>query len=444
MVSNLFFNELLYTVSCKAVRENKVSHSRDGLSEGLIALVWKYQRLDNRRLVTTQGQPLQVIYPGRLNGDEGPDFQGALVSVGDSHLREGDVEVHLRASDWRAHRHHLDPRYNGVILHVVMWDGGSQPVYRQDGSAVPTLSLDGFLDVSPADLWLWASLPQLPSEPCHQTAEVRGADGVAPLLDQAGEERFRLKAARFGTELALEPAEQVLYAGIMEALGYSRNQAPFRELARRLPLEVLAGYTQGKPREKRLVLLQALLLGSAGLLDRQESLLWDTWQSLGGSELVSRDQWLLFRVRPENHPGQRLAAASHVLCRYLGQGLVDSLLDLVSRGGEALERGLVVESGGKALLGRSRAREIIVNIVLPFFMAWAEHTNQPGLGGQALELYRKHPALEENRVTREMRAKLGMKYSSAGGARRQQGLIHMEHTRCRHHGCDGCPLACYP
>ena len=31
----------------------------------------------------------------------------------------GDVEIHLKSSEWYAHRHHEDEYYDAVILHVV-------------------------------------------------------------------------------------------------------------------------------------------------------------------------------------------------------------------------------------------------------------------------------------------------------------------------------------
>ena len=89
-------------------------------------------------LVTGSGEKVQVIYPGKENRDSGPDFVGAVIAT-DGGLLVGDVELHLKAADWKGHGHHRDPKYNGVILQVV-WEGDAS-VILQNGKTVPTLSL---------------------------------------------------------------------------------------------------------------------------------------------------------------------------------------------------------------------------------------------------------------------------------------------------------------
>src|SRR5690606_19521313 len=83
---------------------------------------------------------------GYHNFHEGPDFIEAHIKFGElDHF--GHVEIHLKSSDWNAHSHSSDERYNSVILHVV-WEH-DEDILRQDGTPVPTLELKGrvFLDV---------------------------------------------------------------------------------------------------------------------------------------------------------------------------------------------------------------------------------------------------------------------------------------------------------
>ena len=95
------------------------------VSEAQIIKIWQHQLLDGIDMTTEVGEPIKVIYPGRLNDDRGADFRGAVIATSRG-LIKGDVEVHVRSSDWQLHRHHHDPVYNRVILHVVMWhDAGS-------------------------------------------------------------------------------------------------------------------------------------------------------------------------------------------------------------------------------------------------------------------------------------------------------------------------------
>ena len=88
--------------------------------ERQIIEIWQHQLLDGTKLTTEGGEPIKIIYPGRINDDRGPDFRDAVIDT-NGELIKGDIEVHVKSSGWRAHRHHYDLAYNGVILHVVMW-----------------------------------------------------------------------------------------------------------------------------------------------------------------------------------------------------------------------------------------------------------------------------------------------------------------------------------
>jgi len=90
------------------------------VSEREIVKVWQCKLLDKRVLVSEEGELIEIIYPGRINDDQGADFRDAVVATG-GRLARGDIEVHVRSSDWQAHRHHKNSVYNRVILHVVMW-----------------------------------------------------------------------------------------------------------------------------------------------------------------------------------------------------------------------------------------------------------------------------------------------------------------------------------
>ncbi len=87
-----------------------------------------------RPLLTTQGQTLEIIDPGLHNRNAGPDFLNARIKIGDT-LWVGSVELHTRSSDWQRHRHHLDPAYNNVILHVA--EQIDAPVLTEAGQELP-------------------------------------------------------------------------------------------------------------------------------------------------------------------------------------------------------------------------------------------------------------------------------------------------------------------
>ena len=94
--------------------------------------IWAEQDLGKHGMQTLDGRPLEVYFPGWWNRGAGPDFEEARVRIGDV-LHFGSVEVPLQSSGWTAHRHHQNPEYNQVILHVVL--------YHQSGLSVCTESL---------------------------------------------------------------------------------------------------------------------------------------------------------------------------------------------------------------------------------------------------------------------------------------------------------------
>jgi hypothetical protein len=400
-------------------------------------------------LVTGCGEKVQVIYPGKENRDCGPDFVGAVIAT-DGGLLVGDVELHLKAADWKGHGHGRDPKYNGVILQVV-WEGDA-PVILQNGRMVPTLSLRHRLVASLEEVRRWACLDMVPDEPCHGALGRLGDDEMGRLLDEAGDERFRLKAGRFAAGMGEELPSQVLYRGIMGALGYTKNKEPFQELARRLPLATLEDCCKGKALDERIKLFRALLLGTAGLLQDDDNAEWEQIRRcLGDVKPMNSSRWHLFRVRPENHPARRLSGAAYLLARFRDEGLLEGVLRLVEESRSdigRLEAGFMVgaevcsQSGERALIGQGRAREIAVNIALPFAFAWAEANSQTSLAEQALWLYRIYPRSGENEITRGLTKLLGSKASAlVDSARRQQGLLHLDKTFCRPRRCDACPLA---
>ena len=90
----------------------------NNLSERQIVKIWEHQLLGRTEVTTEGGELIKVIYPGRINDDRGADFRDAVIATSGG-LIYGDIEVHVKSSGWQAHRHHQDPAYNRVILHVV-------------------------------------------------------------------------------------------------------------------------------------------------------------------------------------------------------------------------------------------------------------------------------------------------------------------------------------
>lgn len=419
--------------------------------ERLLVEIWRRQFVDPRNLITDSGLRLQVVHPGTQNTDRGPDFVDAILATGGGELLRGDVELHSRASDWRRHGHHLDSNYNGLILQIV-WDG-DETAELENGRMVPTLRLCHALNGSLDDVRRWAELPLMPGDPCRGAGLILGWGRVGNCLDEAGEERFRAKAERFACRIGDEPPSEVVYQGLMAALGYAKNKSAFEELARLLPLAALERYCRGRSQREQTGILQALLLGKAGLLeDGGDGKLGRIWNRLGDGRPMGSSSWRSFRVRPGNHPSRRLMGAAHLLARFMSPGLFEGVLRAVAEakpGARELESSFIVFgsrsglSGRGALVGQGRAREIVVNVALPFAFAWAQVSLQRDLADHVLALFRGCPRSEENGAVRRLAELVSGAGASAvvNSARRQQGLLHLTNNYCRRRGCDQCPLS---
>ncbi|MFC1938109.1 DUF2851 family protein [Chloroflexota bacterium] len=408
------------------------------VAESQVVRIWQHQLMDRSKLTTEGGELIRVIYPGRINEGRGADFRDAVVVIGRQVMR-GDIEVHVKSGAWRNHRHHHDPAYNRVILHVVMWQDNGEVTELQNGKSVPVLALGKYMESSPnqnlEQVYSTASL----SVPCLGVAARVSRGVIAEYLDAAGKERFSAKVGRFQSELAQTGASQCLYHGMMGALGYSKNKLPCLELAYRVPLQVLESMTKGEVvDEECLSQQQALLLVTAGLLpsqgrnghgrDKADSSwvaeLERLWVSYQQAETMSRDSWQFFRVRPNNFPVRRIVAMTYLILRYREGGILEGIVNLVketpsSRGHIRLEQGLLVTTDDywahhfdfgpvsrmriPNLLGSRRAADIIVNVLLPFVAAWSRINSHPELANKAFALYCGYPGLTANSVGTHMR-----------------------------------------
>jgi hypothetical protein len=451
--------------------------TREKVFERLVVWIWAQQAIAGP-LPADDGRRYQVVFRGRSWGDRHPDFQGAIIARDDGLLLRGDVEIHVRASDWRRHRHDSDPAYNGTACQVVLWQDDACPARRQDGATLPTIELVTCLAAPLAELERRAALDRAtpkadrlraPAMPCVQTS----AD-LEQLLDRAGVARFLEHAAAFESSLACLRPDEVLYRGVLRAMGYTANTGGFEQLGQVLPLATLRAFATGQPGAARLQQLEAALLGVAGLLPSQRGIAApDGWPSLleaawsrNADALpapLPPGTWKLWRVRPENVPVRRAAGVSQLIGAWSADDPVDRLLADLAAAERATNptmlaarwQARVTDDGYWAahhdfgrrlptpqpwLVGAGRAGEVVVNVLLPCAYALGPAASDDRLSARALALYRRYPSGPPNRVVREMAVQVGGAdgLKLARGACRQQGLIHLYRHWCDSRDCARC------
>jgi len=440
------------------------------LDEATLSRLWGGQRFPASALVTRQGAALRVLHPGRRGRGAGPDFRDALIATPGGALLRGDVELHVRAADFRAHGHQRDRRYDGVVLHVVFEDGGEDETALANGRCVPVVPLAPWARRRAQELAAWLAGPERWREPCHDAVARLGADGVLATLEELGDGRFREREATLLEESREHGPGEALYRALLAGLSYGGDRAALAAVAGTLPWRELAGRLASAGGE-RIALAEALLLGAAGLLVSQRSaeprhphehgleLRWLSSGLAGGSHWAPAGG---VPPRPANHPARRLAALARLLARHgavlEGREPPDALLleparELIEAwsapaGGywrAILAPGLA--SGGRriqgcALIGRGRAIELLVNAVLPWVAAVAGLRGDDVSAQRARAAFAALPRPGRYGVLAFLEANLRADGRSLRiDARRQQGLLALYKTECTQGGCGRCALS---
>jgi len=327
---------------------------------------------------------------------------------------KGDVELHVRASDFRRHGHQHDPAYNRVALHLVFWPDEPQDTLLASGRRVPVAALAPWLERRQEEIQRWLERPALWQEPCRSAVGRMGDEAVAAVLDRLGDIRFQQRAAELRRALAREDGEDALYGALLEALGYGGNREAFLHLARRLPwAQMRRVLLDVPPQERAAAAMEALAKAATS----PPAL---AWRTTG--------------LRPGNHPARRLEAAAHLAARYAEAGLVQGLEPLLGGDSAQAVASLTIRGWGRTLIGAGRAVEMLTNAVLPFFAAGMEP--RPG---RALELYRGLPRPAAYGAVRHLDEAVGG--TVRVDARRQQGMLLLLGSYCSQGRCGTCPLS---
>jgi hypothetical protein len=489
------------------------------IHERFLQRIWDRQFLHSTSLHTADGRPVVVEHAGVLNTDAGPDVRRARIRIGDT-VYSGDVEIHRTMGEWWRHRHHEDPAYNGVILHVILErPAPHERATTRSGRDLPLLVLGDFLPDPVRVLWERAILDDHAGAPgairCSRVNREVPLDIILPWLEHLARERLEVKMRRFEERLRdlairrkmtmrerppewgeipeedspdrIPPPEpelrvsdlserslwdQVLYEGMMEGLGYSKNRRPFIRLSQHLTLEVLW------PTSGDAVLTEAWLFGVAGLLPARGTpmseeaaayvdFLRAAWESLSTryrGERLSPVAWVLSPTRPANAPTLRLVAARDLVRKILHLDLFRSLmLTVAADAGPAatratLHRLLEPEPGPfwerrvsftrtartfVSALGFSRRDELVINTVLPLAWLYARVFRRPAVREGVGRLLAWYPPSATNTLTARMERQFVRKRFRMANAQTQQALVQLYKYYCEDERCNECAVGRY-
>ena len=415
------------------------------MNERLLQFIWQFRYFNQSSLQTADNKSLQVIHPGNLNRNAGPDFSEAKIKI-DNTLWVGNVELHVCASQWHQHNHASDKNYSNIILHVVwlndatIFDGNKQPVTTLElQSIVPKIILQRF-------------------EHLMQTADEIACSFALPVLSEVAwlgwkerlvAERLQQKSNMIMQWLAAcnNNWEEVFWISLCRSFGMKVNADVFEQVAKTIPVTLLAKH------KNQIHQLEALLLGQAGLLnenfeDAYAILLKKEYKFLSKKYDLKpvNKQPAFLRMRPSNFPTLRLAQlamlvyqSNHLFSKIKSAKKLSEIFqwfDVVANDFWNYHYTLNDEAAFiKKSVGKSFIQHIIINAIVPVLFAYAINKNENALREKSLNwLMEIEP--EQNRITRQWKS-YGVTNQNA---LHSQALIHLKNNYCIAKKCLDCAL----
>jgi len=391
---------------------------------------------------------LRGIFPGVFNRFDGPDFQGAEFEL-DGRTYRGDVEIHNNARDWYAHNHHLDPKYDRVVLHLVWQQKSSESnfVTNSKQQSIPTISLK-YLSSQ------FQSEKQIP----YCTSGNAESEFCEKILRKLALKRLTQKAKYAFDISRSEGFDQSIYVSLLRLLGSPQNVNNFEQISRLLPWKELQTYKKKlmPPAEWWL----ALFLFYAGLINQKEQFkelkkYQSAQQILVNKNSLSSDCWKFGGQRPFHSPVMRLAGLAQFVHRFPNESIFAFCRDLfITRMPFA---GLYKKLSASFSLipstywqnnfpditqfwGRSLKTEIIANVLIPLLYHTSLHSSSFGFAAYLEEFFLYLPATLRYGRLKNFSGWRELKNNSTGKFFQNQALLHLQNHFCNLNLCQQCPL----
>jgi len=418
------------------------------MHESFLHYVWQMQYFRKDYLSTTSGEAIEILWPGQINSDAGPDFSGARIKIGTMNW-VGSVEIHTTSSAWIEHQHTNDSAYDNVILHVV-WKHDLE-IQRRDSTLIPTLELRNRVNETLIRTYRQLITSSL-AIPCQDSFPRVKEIKKFSMLDRALLQRLERKAVEVVALYEQNGSnwEETLYQLLARNFGFKVNADPFMQLARLLPLKIIQKQAGSLEQVESLLFGQAGFLDSKirdpyfGLLQREHRILSQKYELK--DRRMSPAQWKFLRLRPANFPTLRLAQLSAIL--YHRKNLFSEIVE--SGPGHSLQQIFEAvpstywqthyrfarrSTANLHRLGIDGINNILINTVVPVWVGYGKQSDQPMLVDRAVDLLQQLPA-EENKITR-LWSNLGWQVRSAFDS---QALLELHSHFCLPRKCLNCVI----
>tara|TARA_B100000767_G_scaffold231412_1_gene222839 strand:+ start:21906 stop:23183 length:1278 start_codon:yes stop_codon:yes gene_type:complete len=416
------------------------------MQEDFLHYVCQHKKMSLKSLQTTTQEPIILKAVGLPNVNSGPDFFNAQLSIG-TQMWAGNVEIHVKSSDWYVHHHETDAAYDSVILHVV-WEH-NMDVFRKDNSPIPTLELKNY--VLPHTFKNYNSLLSQKQSwiPCESSIKEVDKFTINHWIERLYLERLEAKYKAIETQLneSKQDWEAVLFWQLAKNFGLKVNGEAFLSISKSINFSVV------RKSQHEVHLLEALFFGQAGLLDteaqdRYISELKSTYEFLKNKFSLSRAGVVpvqFFRLRPPNFPTIRLAQLAALYSR--SSNLFSRIIEA-----QSLEQLYAVFEGFTSkfwdthytfektskstpkTLTKAFINLLIINTIIPMkfaFNKFNRHSKQEDI----VEIMRKIP-LEHNSIV----DKFYTFYAFGKTVLESQALLQLKQNYCSKNKCLECAI----
>jgi len=415
------------------------------MREELISFLWKFQYFNKVALTTTSFEALSILSVGQENFNAGPDFFNAQVRI-DNQKWAGNIEIHVKASDWYVHGHENDANYENVILHVV-WEN-DVPIYRKNNSLVATLELR---DIVTADVVVnYRKLMNTHKQWINCENSIHSVDDftLSNWLERLYFERLEQKSILI-SKLLVESHndwETVLFKLLLKNFGLKVNGEAFFMVSNSIEFSIVR-----KVRNK-LTSLEALFFGMAGLLEntiehphvtflKKEFNFLKSKYRLGPS--IKTVQF--FRLRPNNFPTIRLAQLAslyhaHIalFSKLMNIDNLPEMYDLFNVEVDSFwDTHFTFEATSKyrkKRLSKSFKDLLLINTIIPLKFMYLHHIGRPN-NELILRFMNEIDAEKNNIITHFSKLKI-----SSNSATKSQALLQLKTAYCNHQRCLQCAI----
>ena len=419
------------------------------MKEDFLHFVWKEQLFNSSDLKTTDGRELTIVDNGKYNFESGPDFFNCRIKL-DGIVWAGNIEIHVRASDWYRHNHQEDHAYHNVILHVV-YDYDME-VRNKSGHPIPTISLKNrFYQESYLRYKRFFESNSM-IYPCMPKLKTINNNIIEEVLLKSLHERLQTKSNIIYDQLHLTKNnwEESFYHLLAKSFGFNTNAIPLQLLAETIPLTII------ERESNELIKIESLLFGVAGLLNNEQDIPYLSklktsfkYQQIKYNLAALHPAiWKFGKLRPSNFPTIRIAQLAMLLYKRkrifkqcINANSIDQLRNLFStEASEFWSSHFHFESASKPSLkqlGEDSINSLILNLVAPFCYTYGNHIGKIEIQMKATEWLLLLPP-EKNKYTKSWNDN----FYTFTNAAETQGLIQLNKFYCSNNRCIHCKIGC--